>query len=45
MYSIVFRKILYETLPFRNFEDKQECIHLFSAKASIKQYISKILGR
>ena len=40
MYSPVFRKILYQTMDIKNFEeDNRECIHLFSVRFSIKQYI------
>ena len=44
MYSPLFRKILYQSIHIKNFEeDNRECIHLFSERFSIKQYISKIL--
>ena len=40
MYSLVFRKILLQTINIENFEeDNRECINLFSEKFSIEQYI------
>ena len=46
MYSLVFRKILYQTIDRKNFEeDNRECIHLFSKRFSTNQYISKILKK
>ena len=46
MYSIVFRKIHYETIQIQNTKEyNRDCIDLFYEIFSIKQYVSKIFKK
>ena len=46
MNSVVFRKILYQTIRIQNIEEhNRERIHLFSRRFSVKIYVSKILKK
>ena len=46
MYSIVFRKIDYETIQIQNTQEyNRDCIHLVYEIFSIKQYVSTILKK
>ena len=46
MYSIVFRKIDYETIKIQNTQEyNRDCIHLVYEIFSIKQYVSTIFKK